>query len=168
MAGRAGVEGASSNSAQQSGFTSDEQWTVQNIPIQPGRQQDFYNYNGRRAGTNAVFAEADVNGFHVKVFPAKQFTDVPPNSQPQGGLTFQITPSLQSGMQMTFVKLTDDQGGEIGNWNSGTMGNGTSTTYNYGLRDITGATNLNFTVALHKSHFFEFTAKPEKAAAAQP
>ena len=149
--------------SQQSDFTSNELWAVTNIPIQPGRQQDFYNYNGRRAGTNAAFAEADVDGYHVKVFPVKQFTDVPPNSQPQGGLTLQITPSLKSGMQMTFVKLTDDQGGEIGNWNSGTMGNGTSTTYNYGLRDITGATNVNFTLALHKSHFFEFTAKPEKA-----
>jgi len=33
------------------------------------------------------------------------------------------------------------------------------------LQNIAGATNLNLTIALHKSRFVEFTAKPEKAAA---
>ena len=32
--------------------------------------------------------------------------------------------------------------------------------------DISGLTNLNVSIALHKSRFVEFTAKPEKAAAA--
>jgi len=34
------------------------------------------------------------------------------------------------------------------------------------LRDLGGATNLNITIALHKSRFVEFTVKPEKAPAA--
>jgi hypothetical protein len=66
-------------------------------------------------------------------------------------------------MRMTLAKLTDDQTNDIGNWNYGTMGNGNSTTYRYGLRDIAGLTNLNLTIALHKSRFVEFTAKAEKA-----
>jgi len=56
-------------------------------------------------------------------------------------------------------------GGEIQNYNSGSTGNGKSTTYGYQLRDIAGVTNINVTIALHKSRFVEFTAKPAKAAA---
>ena len=150
--------------SQQSDFVAGELWTVQNIPMQPGLQQDFWNFNSnnRRNGTNSVFAETDLNGFHLKIFPAKQFTDVPQNTQPTGGLTIQATPSLPAGMRLMLAKLTDDQGNDIGNWNSGTFGNGNSTTYRYGLREIDGVTNLNLTVALHKSRFVEFTAKPAK------
>lgn len=148
--------------SQQSDFAGNELWTLQNIPLQPGRQQDFWNYNNNRRNTSPVFAETDLNGFHLKVFPAKQFTDVPPNSQPSGGLTIQTTPSLPEGMRLTLVKLTDDQGNDIGNWNSGTFGSGNTTTYRYGLRDLDGVTNLNLTIALHKSRFVELTAKPAK------
>jgi hypothetical protein len=148
--------------SQQSDFADNELWTLQNIPLQPGRQQDFWNYNNNRRGTNSVFAETDLNGFHLKLFPVKQFTDAPPNSQPSGGLTIQATPSLPDGMRMTLVKLTDGQGNDIGNWNSGTSGNGNTTTYRYGLRELDGVTNLNLTIALHKSRFVEFTAKPAK------
>jgi len=153
--------------SQQSGFSSDEQWTVQNIPLQPGRQQDFYN--SARNKTNAVVAETDLNGVHLKIFPAKQFTDLPQNMPVQGGLTIQADPALPDGMRMTLVSLTDDQTNDVGYWNNGTMtsttGATTITTYRYGLRDISGVTNLNLTLAVHKSRFVEFTAKPEKAAA---
>jgi hypothetical protein len=36
-------------------------------------------------------------------------------------------------------------------------------TYGYQLQNIAGVTNINVTIALHQSHFIEFTAKPEKA-----
>jgi hypothetical protein len=36
------------------------------------------------------------------------------------------------------------------------------------LRDTASVTNINATIAIHKNRFFEFTVKPEKAAAAQP
>jgi hypothetical protein len=137
---------------------------VQNIPLQPGRQQDFWNYNNRRANTNQACAEADLNGVHLKIFPAKQFTDMPPNSQPQGGLTIQAVPSLPDGMRLTIVKLTDDQTNDIGFWDSGTFNNGKQTFYRYGLRELDDVTNLNVIIALHKSRFVEFTARPEKAA----
>jgi hypothetical protein len=153
--------------SQQSDFIPEEQWTVQNIPLQPGRQQDFWNYNNNRRSTNSVFAEKDLNGFHLKIYPATQFTDQNyGNGQTGGGLHIQATPSLPAGMRMTLVKLTDDQGQDLQSYNSGTSGNGTSTTYGYQLQNIAGVTNLNLTIALHKSRFVEFTAKPEKTAAA--
>ncbi len=149
--------------SQQSSFADNELWTVHNIPLQPGRQQDFYNAP-RNAGTNAAVAETDLNGVHLKILPAKHFTDMPPNSQPQGGLTIQITPALPDGMRMTLISLTDDQTNDIGYWDQGMMRNNNLSSYRYALRDVTGATNLNLAIALHKSRFVEFTAKPEKAA----
>ena len=86
VAGRAGMEGQIEFS-QQSDFAGNELWTVQNIPLQPGRQQDFWNYNNNRRNTNPVFAETDLNGFHLKIFPATQFTDrIVGNGQVGGGL----------------------------------------------------------------------------------
>ncbi|HTV75933.1 MAG TPA: hypothetical protein VMD57_02960, partial [Candidatus Baltobacteraceae bacterium] len=150
--------------SQQSDFADSELWSVQDIPLEPGRQMDFYNFNNRRGNTNTVFAETDLNGFHLKIFAAKQFTDVPPNSQPQGGLTIQATPSLPEGMRLTIAKLTDDQTNDIGYWDSGWNGGGANgTIYHYGLRDLDGVTNLDLTIALHKSRFVEFTVKPEIA-----
>jgi hypothetical protein len=152
--------------SQQSDFSPAELWTVQNIPLQPGRQQDFWNYNTRRNNTNSAFAEADLEGVHLEIFPAKQFTDAPPNSQQQGGLMIQANSALPDGMRLTLVKLTDDQTNDVGYWDSGSGRNNNVTFYRYQLRDLGGVTNLNLTVALHKSRFVEFAAKPEKAAAA--
>jgi hypothetical protein len=147
--------------SQQADFSSQEQWMVQHIPLEPGRQQDFYNYT-RNSRTNVVFAETDLNGVHLRIFPAKQFTDMPPNSQPQGGLTIQADSALPEGMRMTLVSLTDDQTNDVGYWDNGTYSNNNVTTYRYALREVSGVTNLNLTIALHKSRFVEFTAKPEK------
>jgi len=156
--------------SQQSDFADSELWTVQNLPLQPGRQRDF-NTNARNSRTNAPVAETDLNGVHLKLFPAKQFTDVGQNNYMQGGLQIQTDSALPDGMRMTVVKLTDDQSNDVTFFDNGTMrnatGNTTSTTYRYGLRAIDGITNLNLTIALHKSRFVEFTAEPEKAAAAQ-
>jgi hypothetical protein len=158
--------------SQQSDFADDELWTVQNIPLQPGRQRDF-NTNQRNSQTNAVVAETELNGIHLKIFPAKQFTDVGQNNYLQGGLTIQADPALPAGMRMTLVKLTDDQTNDVTHMDYGTMtsragtGAAATITYRYGLREIDGITNLNLTIALHKSRFIEFTAKPEQAAAAQ-
>ena len=154
--------------SKQSGFDDSEIWTMKNIPLVAGRQMDFWNfYNRRAAQTNAankVFAETDLKGVHLKIFPATQFTDMNMgNGQMSGGLHIQATPSLPSGMRLTFVSLTDDQGQDIQNYNSGSSGNGKSMTYGYQLQNIAGVTNINVTIALHQSHFIEFTAKPEKA-----
>ena len=153
--------------SKQSGYDDNELWTVKNIPLVAGRQQDFWNFgNNRRGQTNATttFAETDLNGVHLKIFPATQFNDINMGGgQMQGGLHIEATPSLPAGMRLTFVNLTDDQGGDIQNYNSGSTGNGKSITYGYQLQNIGGVTNINVTLALHKSHFIEFTAKPAKA-----
>lgn len=147
--------------SKQSGFTSDELWTVKNIPVQSGLQQDFMNWN-RSNRPGAVFSETDLQGVHLKIFPAKKFTDVPPNAQPAGGFDLEASPSLPEGMQMAVAKLTDDQGNDVENWNYGSMGRAGATEYHYGLRGLDGVTNLTVTIAIHKNHFFEFTVKPQK------
>ena len=159
--------------SQQSDFAGNELWTVQNIPVQPGRQRDFTtvarNSRTNTAAATPAFAEADLNGIHLKIFPAKQFTDVGQNNYLQGGLMIQANPALPDGMRMTLVSLTDGQTNDVTYSTYGTMRSGTgaaaATTYRYGLREMDGVTNLNLTIALHKSRFLEFTAKPEKDAA---
>ncbi|HUB87818.1 MAG TPA: hypothetical protein VMB22_07995 [Verrucomicrobiae bacterium] len=150
--------------SQQSDFADNELWSVTNVPVQAGRQQDMWNYSRNGQASSAV-AEADLNGYHLKIFPAKQFTDMPPNSEPQGGMVIETQPRLADGMRLTIAKLTDEQGNDIGFWNGGWNGGQDATYYQFQLRDVAGATNLNLTIALHKSRYFEFTVKPEKAPA---
>jgi hypothetical protein len=103
-----------------------------------------------------------LGGVHLKIFPAKLFSDQQMgNGEIGGGVHIQVTPSLPAGTVMTLVKVTDNQGGEIQSNGSGTSGNGTSTIYSYQLRDLGGLTNLNLTIALHKNRYVEFTVKPE-------
>jgi hypothetical protein len=157
--------------SKQSGFDDSEQWSVSSIPLDPGRQMDFWNFGGRRRQSNTtnVFAEADVDGLHLKIYRASIFTDMPPNSQPQGGLSIEVDPSLPDGTRMTIVKLTDDQTNDINYWDAGWNGGGRrgggAAIYHYSLQDVNGASNLNLTIAVHKSHYLEFTAKPEMAPA---
>jgi hypothetical protein len=139
-----------------SGFTDNELWTVQDIPVQPGRMQDFWNYGGRNR-MNSAFAETTLNGIHLKLFPARQFTDISPGSQPQGGFRIQ-TDQPADGMRMTLIKVTDGQGHDIQTWNWG----GGGTDYRFGLRELGNAKSFNLTLALHRSRFVEFTAKPTK------
>jgi hypothetical protein len=147
--------------SQQSDFASNELWSVSNVPLEPGSQQEYWNFgnnfNNRRSNTNVVVAETDLGGVHLKIFPAKLFSDQQMgNGEIGGGVHIQATPSLPAGTVMTLVKVTDNQGGEIQS-----NGSGTSTIYSYQLRDLGGLTNLNLTIALHKNRYVEFTVKPE-------
>jgi hypothetical protein len=155
--------------SQQSDFASNELWSVANLPLEAGNQQDFWNFNNnfndRRSNTNKPVAEADVNGYHLKIYPAKLFSDQQQGNGPvDGGLHIQVTPSFSAGMGLTLIKVADNQGGEIQNNGSGTSGNGRSTFYSYQLHDLGGLTNLNVTLALHRDRFVEFIVKPAKAA----
>jgi hypothetical protein len=76
-----------------------------------------------------------------------------------------VDPDLPKGTRLTIVKLTDDQTNDINHWDYGTSGRKGGTLYRYGLQDIDGITNLMLTLAVHKSHFLEFTARPETASA---
>jgi hypothetical protein len=180
---------------QTSDFSSDEQWTAQNIPVVLGSQQSFNNLARIRGAAPGAAnppaaptpcAEADLNGHHIKVFPAVQFTNMAPNYPQQGGFTIQIQPALMNngmrpmnavgvnatqaaddGLRMTLAKTTDGQGGEItsmsSGWSTSGMGGDNSTsTFRFTFRDIAGVTNINATIALHKNRFVEFTAKPAK------
>jgi hypothetical protein len=156
--------------SQQTDFASNELWSASNIPLEPGVQQDYWNFGNnffnRRSNTNRVVAETGLGGVHLKIFPAKQFTDQQMgNGEIAGGIHIQATPSLPAGTTLTLVKVTDNQGGEIRSNGSGTSGNGTSTIFSYQLQDIGGLTNINVTVALHRDRFVEFTVKPAKASA---
>ena len=156
--------------SKQTGFDNTELWTVPGIPLDAGRQRDFWNYNRKQNNATNVFAESDVGGLHLKVYRAKYFTDMPPNSNPQGGLSVEVDPSLPDGTRLTIVSLTDDQTNDISHWDSGWTGGGGrrgpgGAIYHYSLQNVDGATNLNLTIAVHKSHYLEFTAKPEMAAA---
>jgi hypothetical protein len=194
---------------QNSDFSSDDEWTAENIPVVLGSQQSFNGtvggrggFGGRGAPPGAVTttppaaptpcAEADLNGHHIKVFPAVQFTNMPANMpvnyvQPQqAGLMIQIQPAVvnyvvrpmngvngtqaaDDGLRLTLAKVTDGQGGEISSYVSGALAAGIGSansffTYRFMLRDTGGVTNINVTIAIHKDRFFEFTVKPEQAA----
>ncbi len=77
---------------QTSDFSSDEQWTAQNIPVTLGSQQGFNglgrgviarngvvvrNNPGNAADAPVPCAESDLDGHHIKVFPVVQFTNQP-------------------------------------------------------------------------------------------
>jgi len=149
--------------SQKSDLPDSEVWSVQEVPLVAGKQQGMWNYGGNgRQTANSSFAETDLNGFHLKIFPAKQFTDAGQNNYMQGGLFIQVSPDLTEGFRMT-VKITDDQTNEIQHNDYGSSRNNNISTYRYSLQDISGLTNLNVSVALHKSRFVEFTARPEKS-----
>jgi hypothetical protein len=136
----------------QSGFGDDELLTVTNIPFQPGDRNGFWNWSNSR--TNTPFADATVNSVHVKIYRAQKFTD---QMQPSAVLLVRGD-AMPEDTHLTILKVADEQGRDINyqGWSTDA----------YGLRDIDGVTNLTVTVAVHKGHSFEFTAKPEKSAAA--
>jgi len=139
-----------------SGFNDDELWTVPAIPVESGKMQDFWN-NTARNRKNPGFAETTLNGVHLKIFPVKQFTDQPPESPQQGAFQVQLDP-VPDGMQMTLVKVTDDQGRNVRNWRWSWGGNFNA----FALRELEGVKSINVTLALHKSRFVEYTVKPTK------
>jgi len=147
--------------SQQSDFAPNELWVVPNIPVVEAKRMDFYNYNTRRGNTNTPVAENDLNGFHLKIYSAMNFTDSG-NSQQDGGLVVESDGPDMSGMRMT-VKIADDHANNIDFWDNGSYNNGKIMMHRYQLRDLADSTNLTVSVALHKSRFVEFTVKPQKA-----
>ncbi|HEX9048046.1 MAG TPA: hypothetical protein VF988_13560, partial [Verrucomicrobiae bacterium] len=125
--------------------------------VQEDKMQNFWNYTGRNR-TNAAFAETTINGVHLKIFPARKFTDrAGGNGSIEGGLVVETKPALD-GMRLTLVSITDEAGNKIVPMNWGWGG----TEYRFGLRDLSDPKTLNLTLALHKSRFVEFTVKPGK------
>jgi hypothetical protein len=142
-----------------SGFKDDEVWTVKDLPMKTGSQQELYNYGGNNR-TAGAFAETTLNGVHMKIFPAVQFTNLNMgNGQKMGGIRLQVDPepdTLQ--MRMGVGSLTDEQGRSVQFWGP----NGGGGTESIQIQDLRNAKTLNVTIAIHKSRFVEFTVKPTK------
>ncbi len=147
-----------------SGFKADEIWSVTNVPVQPGSQQDMWNYGGpNQRDAKPAFAETNLNGIHLKIYPAIQITDQNfGNGQKQGGIRVAASPDLPDGYRLAIMAV-DERGHELQSWGP----NGGGGSYTAQFPDIGNAKILNITVALHKSRFVEFTVKPEKSTAAQ-
>jgi len=142
-----------------SGFKDDEEWTVQNLPMHPGATRDLNNY-GRNNRTNGAFAETTLNGIHLRIFPAIQFTNQNNgNGQKTGGFRIQVDPDLQTmQMHMSLARATDEQGHEL----QGRGFVGDRVNYSFRVGNLRNAKTLNVTIAVHKSRFVEFTVKPTK------
>jgi len=141
-----------------SGFNDDEVWTVQNVPVNPGSQQDLWNYSGRNSGTKAAFAETTLSGIQLKLFPAIQITDQNfGNGERQGGVRVMTNPDVPEGYRLSIV-ATDEQGRQLQSWGP----NGGGGNYISQFPNIRNAKTLNITMALHKSRFVEFTVNPAK------
>jgi hypothetical protein len=158
------------------GFDAGELWSVTNIPVRAGSQQDVQNYwswnnqNSRR--TNTAFAETTINGIHVKLFPVIEYTN-PNQFNGNNGRSSKVVSVIlrtdpdpeTSGMRMTPLAITDDQGHEL--HSQGSSWGGGNYQYEFPAPRA-GTQSLNVTIALHQSRFVEFTVKPQKAAATGP
>jgi len=155
--------------SRQSGFSDDEIWSVTNLQINAGSQQDVqnaWNNNFNNSGRpNPAFAETTVNGIHLKLFPAIRYQDPNNNDGPSVSYSIKADPDPESGglgLRMTVLKATDDQGHDL--QNRGLSWGGGNYQYQYaGARNVN---SLNVTIAVHKSRFVEFTVKPQKAVVA--
>jgi hypothetical protein len=141
--------------ARTSGFSDDDLWTVQNVPLQSGSQQDLWNWG--RNQNNAPFAETTINGIHLTLYPAILFIGQNRGGQSSGGFRIQASPEPE-GTRLTLVSVTDDQGRAIENRNFGSGGGN----HMFWLQNLGNGRALNITLAVDKSRFFEFTVKPTK------
>jgi len=142
-----------------SGFNDDEVWTVQNLPVNPGSRQEMNSYLNKNR-TSAVFAETTLNGIHLKIFPAIQFTNMNARvGRKMGGLQVQVDPEPQNQkMRMSLVSLTDEQGHALQCYGP----NGGSGSESFQIMDLRKARTVNVTIAIQKSRFVEFMVKPTK------
>ena len=141
------------------GFSNDEVWSVTNLPVNPGSQQDLWNFGNGNRRTPPAFAETALNGIHLKIYPAIQFTNMNyGNGEKPGGFRVQADKTLD-GMQLTLATAADENGRPIPFY-GGSGGGGDSRQIQ--LQNLRNAKFLNITMALHKSRFVEFTVKPAK------
>ena len=144
--------------SQTAGFSNDDVWSVTNLPVNPGSQSELWNYNSNNRRSPAAFAETTLNGIHLKIFPAIQFTNANyGNGQKPGGFRIQADKPLD-GMQVTLTTATDENGRPIPFYGGSGWGGDSRQIQ---LQNLRNATSLNLTLALHKSRFVEFTVKPQ-------
>ncbi len=141
-----------------SGFTTNETWTVSDIPVEAGSEQDLWNYNGRRNRKEVTsFAETTLNGIHLKILPVLAWADRNRDGHKMGGFRVLADPAPDQ-FRLT-LDITNDRGRRVQTMGS-SLNNGC---YGYRLGDLGNTKTLNVTLALHKSRFVEFTVKPQTA-----
>ena len=150
-----------------SGFSDDETWSITNMPVNPGTQQDVqdaWNSNWNSPGrSKPAFAETTVNGIRLKLFSAIQYQDQNNGGGQSVSFSLKADPDPEpGGLRLTVLKATDDQGHDLQNRGS-SWGGGN---YQYQYANARNVKALNLTIAVHKSRYVEFTVKPEKAAKA--
>jgi hypothetical protein len=144
------------------GFSNDEMWSVTNLPVMPGSQSDLWNYGNGTRRTPPAFAETTLQGIHLKIYQAIQFTNVNyGNGQKPGGFRVQADKPLD-GLQVTLASATDEGGRPIPFYGGG-GGGGDSRQIQF--QNLRNAKLVNITLALHKNRFFQFTVKPSSQAA---
>ena len=141
------------------GFSNDEVWSVTNLPVNAGSQSELWNYNSNSRRSPGAFAETTLNGIRLKIYPAIQFTNVSyGNGEKPGDFRVQADKPLD-GLQLTLASATDENGRPISFYGGG---GGGGDNRQIQIQNLRNAKNLNVTMALHKSRFVEFTAKPAK------
>jgi hypothetical protein len=149
--------------SKQSGFSDDEVWTVQNLPVSPGNQMEMWNNGIGNRRTPPAFAETILNGIHLKIFPAIQFTNqLGGNGDKPGGFRVQADQPLDR-MQLKLVKATGDSGRDLPSYSGSSWG---GSDRQFQMQNMRNSKTMTVTLALVKSRFVEFTVKPEKATAA--
>jgi hypothetical protein len=146
-----------------SGFSDDEMWSVTNVPVNAGTQQemqDAWNNNWNTSGrSKPAFAETTVNGIHLKLFPAIRYQDSNNGGGQSVSFSLKADPDPEaSGLRLTVLKAADDQGRDLQSRGS-SWGGGN---YQYQYANARNVNALNLTLVIHKSRYLEFTVKPSK------
>lgn len=142
-----------------SGFSNDEIWAVSNVPVKKGSWQDLWNMGppGTRNKSTA-FAETNLRGIHLKIFPATEINqNFGMNQQRMGGIHVSADPDLPEGFRLFLAGVTDEQGHKLQTYGLPPGGGGGN--YIFQLPDLHNAKTLNLTLALHQSRFVEFLVK---------
>jgi hypothetical protein len=173
---------------QRSGFSDDEMVTFTNLPVKLGSQQDADDEwtawdvgkpklpftipdstaltpdtRQRDDGeTNFPFkiTPAKVNGVHLKLLPPLLVTNRWQSSEMDISIIIGADPGYKpQGMNLTVVAATDDQGRDLGSFETPAWAGHYSIEFARVHDDVK---SLNLKLALHKSRFVEFTVKPTK------
>ena len=129
-------------------FATNETWTVRGVAVPT---------NG---GFTLVNTQRNLGAFSIQFHGLNSPSGQPPWDKLYGGeasLGFTVTPPPKE-HRFTLVRITDDRGRVVE-----TSGFGSSDTkYGLGIRAKTNAQFIDFTVALHRSRFVEFNARPAR------
>lgn len=149
--------------SRQSGYLPDEVWTVNDVPLKPGDMNDMWNQDRR----GKPFAEKTVGDTKLSIYPGVLLSDDQKNmygGQMDAIVLIGTKPDFNAdsfygnskGMRMNLANVTNDKGKKLESQSWGWGGG----EYHYAIKKLAGSKTISITVALHRSRFFEFTAKP--------